>query len=170
MARTFTASCDKMGIAKLKQDLMAYQKSLRSKNQLFIEELCNLGIPVIKRNINTAQGDSDPAHSTVITISTIGDVCKGTLTLSGKDVLFFEFGAGIYYNNGNAHPQAAQLGYGVGTYPGQRYAINPGYWWYKDDADNLHLSYGTEATMPMLKASYEIISKIRQTARAIYGI
>lgn len=88
MARTFTASCDKMGIAKLKQDLMAYQKSLRSKNQLFIEELCNLGIPVIKRNINTAQGDSDPAHSTVITIATIGDVCKGTLTLSGKDVLF----------------------------------------------------------------------------------
>lgn len=150
--------------------LKAYQKSLDDKNQLFVKRLAELGIPIIDMNIVGAKGDSDTTHDTEIRISHSKDIAKAVLSVSGKDVLFFEFGAGIRYNNGNIHPKASEFGYGVGTYPGQIHAINPGYWWYKDEGDGqVHLSFGTEATMPMLKASNEIISKIRKIAREVYG-
>lgn len=156
-------------VNKLISQLKSYHKSLPSKNTFFVERLAELGIPVIDSSIARARGDADPGHNTEISIAQIGNVVKGTLTLNGEDILFFEFGAGIYYNQSDPE-HASKFGYGVGTYPGQTHAFNDNGWWYTDDAGMSHHSYGTEATSPMLRASHEIIAKIRQIAREVYAI
>lgn len=146
-----------------------YEKSLQRK----CEELCNrlieVGIPVINARIGQAQGDSSKQNSIAFDIQKDGSVTKAIIKLTGEDILFIEFGAGIYYNNGAAHPRASALGYGVGTYPGQTHAINPGYWWYKDDDESLHFSRGTEATMPMYSAMMEMKNNLLSIATEIFN-
>ena len=99
------------------------------------------------------------------------DRVKAVIFLQGKDALFVEFGAGIYYNNGDAHPLAAEFGYGVGTYPsknGHNRAINPGYWWYKDDNGTLNLSLGTKAAKPMYEAAQNARNTAIMTAMSVF--
>ena len=156
-------------VSRLINNLKLYQKGLVGKNALFVQRLAELGIPIIDSTMARTRGDANPRHDTEISIAQIGGVVKGTLTLSGEDILFFEFGAGIYYNATDpAH--ASKFGYGVGTYPGQTHAFDDGGWWYTDDAGVSHHSYGTEATSPMLRASHEMIVNIRRIAREVYGI
>ena len=57
---------------------------------------------------------------------------------------------------------------GVGSFPGQTHALND-YWWYRDKDGRLRFSQGTEAAMPMYKASVEIISQIELIAREVFG-
>jgi hypothetical protein len=72
--------------------------------------------------------------------------------MSGKDALFIEFGAGIYYN-GSDPPHAQEFRYGVGTYnPASDNAFNPDGWYYWTGTERKH-SYGTEGTYPMYHAA-----------------
>lgn len=149
----------------------AYKKSLEQKCELLCSRLCDIGIPVIRAKISSAMGDSSKAHSVYYNIQSNGAVTDMYIYLTGEDILFIEFGAGIYYNNGAAHPKASELGFGVGTYPGQTHAINPGYWWYKDDTDDtLHFSRGTEATMPMYSAMLTIKDNVLNIAQEVFNV
>ncbi len=156
-------------IGKAIQQLEQYKKSLIEKNHIFVERLADIGVPVIDKNMRVGVGDSDREHSTEIVITGTGDTVEGKLILSGKDILFWEFGAGTHFNGGNQNPKANEFGYGPGTYPGQTHVPIPGYWFYYDEDNNKHFSRGTEATMPMYKASREIIEKMNQIAREVFG-
>lgn len=152
--------------------LKSYKSELLNvKTALFVERLAEEGIQVAKKVFNSdGEGDSDRnADVRFLFTSKSGETVEGRLVASGTDVLFWEFGAGIYYNSGKVHPKAAENGMGVGTYPGQTHAIEPGYWWYKGDDDRLHFSVGTEATMPMYKAWLEMQSSIRKVAKEVFG-
>lgn len=156
-------------INKAIKRLRKYQRKLERKNKLFVERLAEVGIPVINSAMGSGSGDSSRDYKTAIEVTGVGKTVTGFLVIGGTDILFWEFGAGIHYNNGNTNPKAHEFGMGVGTYPGQTHAIDPGYWWYTDDAGKKHLSYGTEATMPMYKASVEIRKQITQIAREVFG-
>ena len=82
--------------------------------------------------------------------------------------LAWEFGAGIFYNNGNINPKASEMGMGVGTFPNQKHALDD-YWWYRDNDGEFHISYGTKATMPMFNASKTIIEQIDTIAREVFS-
>jgi hypothetical protein len=155
-------------VQKAIKELENYRDDIRKKNTLFVERLALLGIPVIQEAIDFSKSDGDRNIDKEIVIERIDDdSSRAVLRISGYDVLFFEFGAGIYHNPTNP-PHADTFGYGVGTYPGQKHAFDPDGWYYRD-ASGLHHSYGTEATMPMLKASNKIIESIRKIAREVYG-
>ena len=158
-------------LTKLADEFKAYVNSLDMKCEQFTERLINeVGIPIVEQNISSFRGDSDKHSTTYVEMHRYPN--KGVfakLVVQNEDILFIEFGAGIRYNNGKAHPQASELGYGVGTYPGQQNAINPGYWWYKDDGGDLHLSFGTEATMPLYKAYIGIVDQVGTIAREVFG-
>lgn len=144
------------------KELKKYQESLNERIEEFVRVLANDGVVVARAQLGTLEGDSSDA-SLGVQVNADGDIVKAVIFLQGKDVLFVEFGSGIYYNNGNAHPMAAELGYGVGTYPSEHppnRAINPGYWWYKDQGGNLRLSLGTKGVRPI----YEAAQNIRNTA------
>ena len=146
---------DSSAIEKAIKELDTYQKELMTKIKLFVETLAQDGIAVANARLGATVGDSTQG-SIGFGINENGDIVKATISLSGKDALFIEFGAGIYYNNGNAHPKGAELGYTIGSYPSNtppNKAINPGYWWYRDEGKNLHYSIGTQASMPIYRAA-----------------
>ena len=152
------------------KQLRSYQKSLVSKNEEFVRRLAELGIPVIDENIALAQGDSDKSHNTYIKINSFGDYTQATLVCEGKSLAFIEFGAGIHYNTPagtSPHPKGQDFGYTIGSY-GQGNGKNESWVYYADSGEWVR-SYGTEATMPVYKASVEIIQNIRRIAKEVFS-
>lgn len=157
-------------ILQMRRELLEYQRSLRNKNELFVRRLAEIGIPVIDQNMASARGDSDKDHYTYIKINSFGEHSQATLVCEGKDLLFIEFGAGIHYN-GNAgespHPKGKEMGYTIGSY-GKGNGEKDSWVYYSDDGRYV-TSHGTEATMPVYKASVEIIKQIREIAKEVFG-
>lgn len=151
-------------------EIRKYQEVLLDKNQLFVQKLCELGIPVIDQNIAAAQGDSDKNHNTYIKINSFGSYAQAQLIVEGRDLVFIEFGSGIHYNGSagsSPHPKGQEFGYTIGSY-GQGKGAND-YWFYYADTGESVMSRGTEATMPVYKASMEILQNIRRIAREVFG-
>lgn len=156
-----------------------YKLSLRGKCEIFAERLAKEGYKVAETIVYSGAGDTDDKVSFRIEpIQGNAPGCRLIMSSDGREfegVIFYphlayEFGAGIYYNNGANNPYASKVGMGPGSFPGQHWAINPGYWWYKREGEDSasHLSYGTQATMPMYNASLEMIRKIEKVAREVF--
>lgn len=170
----------KSAIAQLEK----YKTELRRKQDIFLEELALSGIPIIDESIATAAGDADKTHYTFLKVRSFGDYSQATLTVEGKDVVLFEFGAGIYYNGGVGTSArrseeyngeglrykmlgGEEIGYTIGSYgKGQG---SKEYWFYYADTGESVMSRGTEATTPLQNATMEMISNIVRIARKVYG-
>lgn len=147
-------------------ELRKYREGLLDKVKMLVGKLTQDGVQVARIRVSASQGDSTDAYVDYIVDST-GDIVKAQIFMQGTDALFIEFGAGIRYNNGNNHPMASTFGYGIGTYPSEHppnRAITPGYWWYKGEDGNKHLSLGTEATMPIYFAGETVRNNLIQRA------
>lgn len=157
---------DPNSVDKAIAELKDYRKGLQDKLKILIGQLTQDGVEIARIQVTASQGDSKDAFVDYV-VDSSGEIIKASIFLQGSDALFIEFGAGIYYNNGNAHPQSTEFGYGVGTYPSEHppnRAINPGYWWYKGEDGSKHLSLGTEATMPIYHAGQTIRNNLIQKA------
>lgn len=157
---------DPNSVDKAIAELKDYRKRLEDRLKILIGQLTQDGVEIARIQVTASQGDSKDAFVDYV-VDSSGEIIKASIFLQGSDALFIEFGAGIHYNNGNAHPKAAEFGYGVGTYPSEHppnRAINPGYWWYKGEDDAKHLSLGTEATMPIYHAGQTIRNNLIQKA------
>lgn len=178
--RTFKIGLNVKGIENLKKQLMQYRDvELPNKIREVVRRLCEIGIPVIERNMEEAsytydekniQSGSDTQHRTYFNINSFGDTAVGKLVLQGKEVLFIEFGAGTYYNTavGNSpHPLGEKYGYLIGTYGMGNGAKQV--WGYYSDSGELVLTRGTKATMPMYKADMEIISNVERIVREVFS-
>lgn len=168
MKRTIRLDTDE--INDLIEELNNYADNLKNLCEIFLWRLADVGIKVVDSTYGSGMGDSSKDHRCEFQLDEDGNVVKGRLIVSGSDILFIEFGAGIFFNNGNAHPMAHDLGYGVGTYPDQVHAYDPNGWYYKDSDGTLRHSLGTEATMPVYKASLEMISKVDEIAEEVFGV
>ena len=179
MKTVYVSLTNKDSISKAIKELEEYKKSLEYKNDLFIRKLTEIGVEVAQEAIARGKGDTSKDARFSIVYNHTDYVIKGQIILTStpkydKDGRVFyphlawEFGAGIHFNNGNAHPLAAEMGMGVGTFPGQKFALND-FWWYKDRLGHLHLSQGTQAAMPMYKASVEIINQIDLIAAEVFN-
>ena len=171
-------------IDKAIKELEKYKRSLMSKGEIFVRRLAEIGIPIIDSRIAWSEGDSDPNHYTHIELMSYEDYSEARLVVEGKDILFFEFGAGVHFNesagtssrhstsgtrNGAEYDIAGgqELGYTIGSY-GKGQGKND-FWYYKADNGDVIRSFGTEATMPLYHATMEIINSIEQIAREVYG-
>lgn len=153
-------------IENLVDELKKYEKSLQEKCIIFTNRLAEIGIKVINIEYGSGVGDSSKEHQVWYEPET--EMIRGKLIVQGEDILFIEFGAGIRFNSGNQHPKAHELGYGVGTYPGQTHALDPNGWYYRENG-NLHHSLGTEATMPVYKASQKMSEEVERIAKEVFG-
>lgn len=163
-------------------ELKKYKQSLRNKQEVFMAELAKIGVPIIDAQIAVAGGDADKSHLTYIKVASFGDYSQATLTVEGKDIVLFEFGAGVHFN-GVGSPRDSEignqngihfemlggeeLGLTIGSY-GKGQGLND-YWYYVADTGESRRSQGTEATMPLYHASREIIERILEVARSVYG-
>lgn len=159
--------------------LKEYKKSLIAKEEIFVRRLTELGVEVAAMTLAAGQGDSSRDAKFSVSFTVDGNSVEGILSITSEPHVLedgrtyyphlgWEFGAGIHFNNGNINPKAHELGLGVGTFPDQKHALED-YWWYRDENKNLHMSQGTEATMPMYKASLEMIQNIEAIAKEVFS-
>lgn len=168
--KTIKMNISSRSIQSAIDELGRYKDDIKRKNEEFVRKLCEIGIPIIDQNISSAKGDSDKSHNTYIKMNSFGDYSKGTLVCEGRDLLFIEFGAGVHYNGSagsSPHPKGQELGYTIGSY-GKGHGKED-YWFYYADSGESVKSHGTEATMPVYKASVEIIQNIRKVAKEVFG-
>lgn len=166
-------------IKDLQKQLQDYSNSMNKRCEELCIRLAKLGIPVIESNINSAhitydekgiESGSDTTHHTSVKVQSFGDYAHVDLIVEGKDLLFIEFGSGIYHNappGESTHPRGKEFGYVIGSY-GKGNGVQK-VWGYYDDNGEFVLTHGTEATMPMYKASKEIANSILKVAKDIFG-
>ena len=155
------------GIKEARREIADLKAWIESKLGEYLEELSKIGIEVIKVNVANAMGADDKNVDITTDLSHNGSKASMTIRVTGKSILFIEYGAGIRFNNGNVHPFAHEHGYGVGTYPGQTHAFNPNGWYWREGG-KLHHSYGTQATMPMYKAWMSIQENALEVAKRVF--
>lgn len=167
MAKKITIGLSQSSINQAVKDIQAYKDRLIRKLELFTTMLANDGVEVAKVWVGAGMGDSD-REATVIEpiIDPKGNICRAKIMMTGKDVLFIEFGAGIYYNSSDP-PHAGEFGYGVGTYPGQTHALED-FWWYEDEFGQSKMSRGTQATYPMYYAAENIRNNAIKKALEVF--
>lgn len=170
MSKRIRISLSEKSIRNAINEIEVYKRQFVERNEVFVRRLAELGIPVIDQNIAAAQGDSDKSHNTYIKINSFGSYSEAKLVVEGKSILFIEFGAGIRYNGSSGtspHPKGEEFGYTIGSYgKGQG---SKDFWLYYADTGESVMSHGTEATMPVFRASQEIIQNIRRIAREVFG-
>lgn len=165
-------------IRKAIQDLEQYKQDLNRKIEIFTEKLAQKGVKVAEQRINESplgkktvtlrtEAKNADGVSRVVLIAT-GEVKQSKDYPPFNTLLAIEFGAGIHYNKA-PNPNADKFGLGVGTFPGQIHAYED-YWFYWDEDKQKWLpTHGVKATMPMYKASVEIIEKVKDVAKEVFG-
>ena len=149
--RTIRINLNKSGsIDAAIKALQDYRTGLKDKVKALVEALAKDGVDVANAWVMASQGDSQKPN-VIYQVNESGDIIKAEVSMTGKDVLFIEFGAGYYYNETDP-PHAAEFNYGVGTYPGQKHAFQRG-WYYYDESGEKAYSHGTEGTYPMYHAA-----------------
>ena len=146
------------------KELKAYRDSLdRLKDQL-LEELANIGVREASVRFTTAMYDG--VNDSDVTLEPIENGYQ--IVATGQAVAFIEFGAGVYHNTGEPYPNPRPDGiveigeYGKGY--GKRQA-----WGFKNESDELVITHGNPAAMPMWYASEEMRNSILKIARRVFG-
>lgn len=151
--------------------LREYKNTIRYKTALFVQRLAEIGLQTIEAH-KYSQGDSDFNDlRSYMLVDEQDTFVRATLTLSGKDVAFIEFGAGIHYNGSagsSPNPKGSELGMTIGSY-GKGYGANDFWYYYDVETGKGKRSQGTEAAMPMYYADQEIISKVEAIAKEVFG-
>ena len=180
--RVYPADLSVKSLNKLKQDLLNYKSSiLPRKCDELVRRLAESGIPVVESNMEQAgftydeegiQSGSDTEHRTYVKVDSLIGMSRATLVLEGREVLFIEFGSGVYHNKeagvgGSEHPKGPENGFLIGTY-GMGHGSQQ-IWGYYADSGALVLTHGTKATMPMYNADMEIRNNVVRIAREVFG-
>lgn len=177
MKKTIEVDFSVKGLKSLKKQLLDYKNDLQRKVEEYISALSNLGITVAQASINESPLGKYVTLTTDISPSKMG--CSAILIAVGEvkqsegyedfnTLLAIEFGAGIHHNP-IPNPKAELLGFGVGTFPGQTHAFEQGWWYWDEKAQEWRYTQGVKATMPMYKASAEIMQQYVQLAKSIFG-
>lgn len=97
---------------------------------------------------------------------TMEPTSKGYLVKAdGQTALILEFGAGVTYGYG--HPQANQFGFGPGTYPNQKHAMDPNGWYLPKSAGGGH-TYGNAPSMSMYNTAKDLEREVKRVVREVF--
>lgn len=161
------------GINRLVNDLDNYKKQLLTKAEQLLNELSKRGIRTAKERIQGTIGDSDKHVKVEVSdISYVGNNVIFTITAEGEDILFIEFGAGVFYNGGvvgkSPHPWGEEMGYVIGKYPKGRkgYSLGRFMSWTTPSGK---ISMGTKASMPMLGAMETMYRDVDDACKKVFG-
>lgn len=166
--KTINIKLSKSSIDDAIKQLRQYKDDLARKNQLFIDRLAKIGLTTVQQTMESIPGEEKGSYYTEIINNSEGDIAGAAIHLSGDQVLFLEFSAGITFGT-NSYPLPSGDQFGMGTYPGKGHWDDPNGWWYIDENGNKHHSYGNRAYMPMYHAEQAIVLAVQQIAREVFG-
>lgn len=156
---------DKKSFDKAIKQLERYQSDLERKTNELANRLADYGLLLAQVAF---EGVPYVGHKEVtVTKEPNGD--GYIIRASGMTALILEFGAGVKLGGG--HPQAAEFGMGVGTYPGQRHAFDPNGWYLPRSAGIFagEHTYGNPPAMAMYNAEKDMEREIEQMAREVFN-
>lgn len=176
--RRFKTDLSVRGINDLKAELLNYKNNiLQSKLNLFTRRLAEVGLNVANAKISESplgkyvsikiESKNSKDESTAFLVAT-GQTVQSEGYEPFNILLGIEFGAGIHYNP-NPNPNAAELGFGVGTFPGQIHAFEDGWYYWDANKEEWRYTHGVKATMPMYNAYIEMQPKIKAIANEVFG-
>ena len=177
--KVFKADLSVKGVEALKSQLLQYKDSLSVKCEKLVNRLLQSGVEVSQSKISESPLGKYVKVTTNISADKMG--CKGILLAKGEVkeqegyepfsiLLAIEFGSGVHFNPTPNPLISSEFPYGVGTFPGQVHAMEPGGWyfWSEEKQQWIH-SYGVKATMPMYSADMEIIQNVVKVAKEVFG-
>ena len=163
-------------VKKLIKDLKKYKNDFHKKCELLVSRLADSGLQIANAKVSESPlGGYVNLHIESLNIPNgagtkivgIGAIKQATGYPDFNILLAVEFGAGIYHNN-TPNPYSGQLGFGVGTFPGQTHAFEDS-WWYWDEKDQKwKRTYGVKATMPMYSTYMGVKSLVTKTAQEVF--
>jgi hypothetical protein len=146
------------------KELKRYKQEFLTREKRLIEGLAEIGLKEASVRFTTAMYDGTNDVSVRLDTTNNGYV----IVAEGKAVAFIEFGAGVYHNTSEPYPNARPTGIvGIGEYGkgmGKRKA-----WGYKNENDELVITRGNPAAMPMWYASEEIKNSVLKVVREVFG-
>ena len=169
--RVISFSLSESSINNAIEELEKYKSDLIYKTSLLQEKIAKAIEDNTKRNFQNAVVDvlmngSSRSAKVDITVETREN---GTVVIAkGEDAVFVEFGAGVYYNGPvgqSPHQNGASLGFTIGSY-GHGWGARDVWGFYKDN--ELQLTHGTPATMPIYNAVKTVCGEIANIAREVF--
>lgn len=157
------------------KEIKEYQNEFNKKVERFVKELSECGEKVALEKIQESPLGKTVTLRCETEPTKMG--CKAILVATGQlkqaeghepfsTLLAIEFGSGIYHNK-TPNPKANEMGYGVGTFPGQIHAFEDG-WYYLGEDNKWHYTHGVKATMPMYTASAEMAKNAKRIAKQVF--
>lgn len=163
MSRTIKLGFDSASIMRALKELEGYQLWLREKADALAIELTTRGLDYVAMRFESAyyKGPRDDVSYDV------EDRGNGVyaIVVNGETAVIIEFGAGV--TRGYGHPQAAEFGFGPGTYPGQTHAMDPNGWYLPRSAGGGHTD-GNPPSMSMYNTAKTLRDELADIARGVF--
>ena len=150
---------------KAAKAVQEYKNSLNRKVDEFVERLADIGVETISATLSDIPQEEKDTDSPQVGHTAVSGG-RIEVYLSGTQVLFIEFSAGITFGSNN-YPLPSGASYGAGTYPGKWHWDDPGGWWYRKDGESHH-TYGNKAYMPMYNADAQMRQQIERIAKEVF--
>ena len=155
---------DQQDIKRAIKELKAYKQEFLKKEKRLIEGLAEIGLKEASVRFTTAMYDGTNDVSVKLDETNNGYV----IIAEGQAVAFIEFGAGVYHNTSEPYPNPRPQGIvGIGEY-GKGYGKRKA-WGYKDENDELIITRGNPAAMPMWYASEEMKNSVLKVVKEVFG-
>ena len=155
---------DERDINRAIKELERYKQEFLKREKRLIEGLAEIGLREASVRFTTAMYDGTNDVSVRLDTSNNGYV----IVAEGQAVAFIEFGAGVYHNTSEPYPNPRPNGIvGIGEYgqgKGKRMA-----WGYKNENDELVITRGNPAAMPMWYASEEIKNSVTKVVKEVFS-
>ena len=152
------------GISQAIQELKRYKQEFLKREKRLIKGLAEIGLKEASVRFTTAMYDG--TNDVSVTLDVINN--GYAIVAEGQAVAFIEFGAGVYHNGSEPYPNPRPNGIvGIGEY-GQGKGKQKA-WGYKNENDELVITRGNPAAMPMWYASEEIKNSVLKVVREVYS-
>ena len=163
--RKTVIKCDlsEQEIERAIKELKQYKAKFLEKEKRLLEGLAEIGIKEASVRFTTAMYDGTNDVSVRLDETNSGYV----IVAEGRAVAFIEFGAGVYHNTSEPYPNPRPSGIvGIGEYgsgKGKRKA-----WGYLNENNEVVITRGNPAAMPMWYASEEIKNSVLKVVREVF--
>ena len=174
MSRKIVVSLSEAGIKSAIKELEQYKKWVEQKTAQLIERLAIIGAQ--EASIRFASAQYDGVNDSSVSVEPMANGWK--IVASGEAVAFIEFGAGVYHNGSEPYPNPpgrpsgvsniGEYGKGMGKRQGWVYDGSPGSSG-KILPNGKVFTRGNPAAMPLYFASQEIVNRVTQIAREVFG-
>ena len=175
MSKTITIDVfDPASIDRAVNEIREYSRWVQRKTDELRERIAYFIAKDASAVFNTAVAEDDMREGVItgnveVSVEPQGDNTT-VIIASGKDAVFMEFGAGVYYNGAvgsSPNPLGTALGFTIGSYGkgnGRKEV-----WAYDGGDGQIHLTHGTPASMPLYKAVQSVSRDIVKIAREVFA-